>query len=299
MTQPARHSHLLDRLTLATILVLSAATVTDALAPLANRYTVISLLTLFALLLVCAMVAMAWRRSNDPDIRLIALGFGSMVFLALFPVTRNLGLIPSSFLTRYGLLLGAAIEMPLLLYALSVRGGHRREAMVRAKALAATDPLTGLTHRRIFMIRLEAAMQRARTQRIPGALLGVDVANLAAINSGHGREAADRALVLAASRLRGVLGDVDLASRVGEQQFALLLEGPTTADQARLCATHVVARGLRESTVLPDGVTLNFHVTVTMLPATVANPEQLLRWALAEVHELPSDGKKAIRTLNF
>ena len=58
--------------------------------------------------------------------------------MALFPIARGMNLIPISALTRYGLSIGAALEMPILFYALSLRGSRRREAQVRAAALLIT-----------------------------------------------------------------------------------------------------------------------------------------------------------------
>ena len=301
VTEPARHSHLLDRLALGTMVLLSAVTLADALVPATGSYTVVSLLILFSLILIGAMIATVWLYGDDPDIQLIALGFAPVVLFALFPLARTLGLIPTGFLTRYGLPIGAALEMPILLYALNVRSSRRREAQVRARALATTDPLTGLAHHRILLLRLEAALLRARkkNQPIPCALLVVRVANLEAIRTTHGREAAERALVLTASRLRHVISDVDVAARVGDQQFALLLEGPVTAADAQLCATHVVARGLRESPVLPAGMTLRLQVAAAFLPAEPVTAEQTLAWVLGAANTMPVDSPKSIRTLNF
>lgn len=299
VTEPARHSLTLDRVVLTTIVVQLLVTLADALIPATYTYKTISLLVLLTLILVAIMIALVWLRGSDPDIRLIALGFVPVAVFALFPVARGLALVPTSFLTRYGLPIGAALEMPILLYALIVRSSRRREARVRARALASTDPLTGLLHHRILLVRLESALQRARTQNLPCALLGVRLVNLEAIGAAHGREAAERALVLAASRLRSVISDVDVASRVGDQQFALLLEGPINSAQALSCATHAVARGLRDSQVLPGGETLKFQVAVAMLPAAPTSATETLKWVMAAVNEIPADARKSIRALNF
>jgi hypothetical protein len=96
-----------------------------------------------------------------------------------------------------------------------------------------------------------------------------------------------------------VISDVDVAARVGDQQFALLLEGPVTAADAQLCATHVVARGLRESPVLPAGMTLRLQVAAAFLPAEPVTAEQTLAWVLGAANTMPVDSPKSIRTLNF
>jgi len=299
VTDPGRYSAQLDRFVRALIAAQLLMTAVDSVLVTRTSLTLLMLQTVALLALVVGLIALVWLRGDDPSIRLIALGFLPVVLMALFPLARGFHLIPNGFFTRYGLSLGAALEIPILFYAMSLRGNRRREAQARARALARTDPLTGLTHSRILLLRLESALLRARRQGHACALLGVRLANFPEIAASAGREIAERALILAAARLRHVISDIDVASRVGEHQFALMLEGPATPDQALACATHVVARGLRESELLPGGVTLKFHVAVAMLPDASRNGHDSLQWLQAATHEMAQEPRKSIRAVNF
>ena len=62
---------------------------------------------------------------------------------------------------------------------------------------------------------------------------------------------------------------------------------------------RIVASGLRESEVLPSGVTLRFHVAVAMLPDTARDPATALRWLMGMVAEMADDHRKSIRLANF
>ena len=133
-------------------------------------------------------------------------------------------------------------------------------------------------------------------------LVGIRLSPRASGNSAitaTGKKPSAITLVLAASRLRRCVADVDMAARVGEHQFALLLEGPTTDVVAQDCATRVVASGLRESEALPAGVTLRFHVAVAMLPDDRRDAAGSLQWLLALVNDMAQDQRKSIRTANF
>lgn len=295
VTEPARFSRRLDLAVWALIGLLLAAVALDTVMQSRPTFTAVMLLTVAALALIMVLIGMVWAQADDPAIRVIAMGFLPVVVMALFPLARGLNLIPTSGLTRYGLTIGAALEMPILFYALSLRGTLRREAQVRAAALSRTDPLTGLAHTRTLVARLEGAITRSRSQAHRCALLTVRLSNHDAIAQQHGKEAADRALVLAASRLRRCISDVDMAARVGEQHFALLLEGPTTDVAAQDCATRVVASGLRESEALPAGVTLRFHVAVAMLPDSQRDAPACVQWLLGVVNDLAHDQRKSIR----
>jgi two-component system, sensor histidine kinase LadS len=299
VTEPARFSKVLDRLVWGLIIALLASVVIDTALQTRGSFTAMMLLTLSAVGVVAVLIGLVWIKGNDPYIRLIALGFLPVLVLALFPVARSLNLIPASMFTRYGLSIGAVMEMPILFYALTLRGNRRRESQVRASALSSNDVLTGLAHTRTLIQRLDSALVRARNLKHACALMAVKVSNLDAIASEHGRDAADAALVVAASLLRNAITDIDLAARVGDQDFAVLLEGPTTTENAMSRAQQVVAAGLRSSDALPAGTTLKFFVAVALLPDKDFDANGSLKWLLDAVHAMSPGARKLIRALNF
>jgi diguanylate cyclase (GGDEF)-like protein len=202
-------------------------------------------------------------------------------------------------LTRYGASVGAALQMPIIFYALSLRVSRRREARVRAAALARNDTLTGLAHTRTFLQRLDSALQRCTVLKHACALMAVKIANYDAIVAEFGRDTAERSLVVTASLLRSVTGDIDMAARVGDHLFALLVEGPATTQEATSRAQRLVASGLRSSDALPVGLTIKFHVAVAMLPDRQRDAQAALAWLKDAAEAVPADSRKLIRPLNF
>lgn len=299
VTEPARFSRALDLSVWALIAALLSSVALDAVMATRASFLLQIALTSLALVVIVALVAMAWIQDEDPYIRLIALGFMPVVVLAIFPIARSFNLIPVSALTRYGVSIGAALEMPILFHALSLRGSRRREAQARAATLSRNDTLTGLAHTRSFLQRLETALQRCAALKHTCALLAVKIANYDAIVAEFGRDTAERALVVSASYMRTATGDVDMAARVGDHFFALLLEGPATTQEAGSRAQQLVASGLRTSDALPPGLTLKFHIAVAMLPDRQLDAESALRWMQDAVNAIPFDSRKLIRPLNF
>jgi diguanylate cyclase (GGDEF)-like protein len=299
VTEPARFSRALDLAVWALIAALLSAVAMDAVLVTRASFLLQITLTSLAIVVVAALITVVWLQGEDPYIRLIALGFVPVLVMAIFPIARGFNLIPVSPLTRYGVSIGAALEMPILFYALMLRGSRRREAQVRAAALARNDALTGLAHTRTFLQRLEAALQRCAALKHACSLMAVKIVNYNAIVAEFGRDTAERSLVVAASHLRSVTGDVDLAARVGDHLFAVLVEGPTTTEQASSRAQALVARGLRESEALPAGLVLKFQVAVAMLPDRQLDADASLTWLQEAVGAIPSDSRKMIRPLNF
>jgi two-component system, sensor histidine kinase LadS len=299
ITEPARFSKALDLAVWSLLAALLSAVALDSFLASRNSFALVMVLTLIVLAVVVGLILLVWTQGEDPYIRLIALGFVPVIVMALFPVARGLNLIAASALTRYGLSIGAAIEMPILFYALSLRGSRRREAQVRAAALSRNDTLTGLAHNRTLLHRLEGAIARARSLKHACALMAVKISNLDAITAEFGRETADRVLVVTASLLRHAITDIDLAARVSEHGFALLLEGPTTTENAMNRAQQVVASGLRSSNALPPGTTLKFHIAVALLPDKDLDAPGSMKWLLESVGAMPADARKLIRAMNF
>jgi diguanylate cyclase (GGDEF)-like protein len=299
VTEPARFSKALDLSVWSLIAALLSAVALDTYLTSRSSFALVMVLTLIAMAVVVGLIVLVWTQGDDPYIRLIALGFLPVLVMALFPVARGLNLIPASALTRYALTIGAAIEMPILFYALSLRGSRRREAQVRAAALSRNDALTGLAHSRTLLHRLDDAIARARSLKHACALMAVKISNLDAITAEFGRETADRVLVVTASLLRQVITDIDMAARVSEHAFALLLEGPTTTANAISRAQQLVASGLRSSDALPPGTSLKFHVTLAMLPDKDLDAAGSMQWLLDSVAAMPAESRKLIRPLNF
>ena len=299
VTDPARLSRALDLAVWGVLAGLLAALALDMVVSSQVSMRLVLSFAGLSLVAIVTMVMWGWMDGKDPHLRLVALGFLPVVLIALFPLARGFGLMPSNVLTRSGLIIAAALELPILYYALNMRLFARREGELRASALSRTDALTGLPHRQGLIERLDSSLAHARAQKQACALLGVRIANLDAIAEEFGKDAAEKALVLAASHLRRAIVGFDMAARVGEREFALLLEAPVTQQAVSSRAQQVVASGLRQAEALPAALTLKFHVTAAMLPDPQMDGVASLQWVLDALDQITPDARKLIRALNF
>ncbi|MDZ7585252.1 MAG: 7TM diverse intracellular signaling domain-containing protein, partial [Thiobacillus sp.] len=304
VVQPRRIGRGLDRLALTLAGVFLALTVWDVLHPTATSLQALTAIGALTMALVYAMLWAAWR-TGDRWVRWIALGILPVLLAGTLPVLRNFGLLSSGSLSQYGMVLAAVIEAPLLIYGLLQRSSVQHEAQTRARALALTEPLTGLTNRHNFMLRLHESLVRAQRYQHHSALLLIDLDNHGWFAETHGREVADRALVLTGSLLRSVARDVDTAGRVNDSTLALLMEGPVREAQVVAAATSIVAGGLRPSSQLPVGATLKFKVVLALLPDAASgadlesNAQAHLDWLGSGLDALRQDGRRTILKLNF
>lgn len=100
--------------------------------------------------------------------------------------------------------------------------------------LAYHDVLTGLHNRKAFMERLEEAIRHARRHEHDRSILYIDLDHFKRVNDDHGHEIGDRLLAQVASRLRGTLRETDYISRLGGDEFTVILGGTAGSHPERL-----------------------------------------------------------------
>lgn len=260
-----RHSRRMDTFARGFVVAGFVLAVVYPLARTGWAYTLLNVYGLVSVLLSIGLCAWTWRKGERYSGWLL-LGFLPVHLGYPFPALRAAGLLPDSWATQYAVLIGSAIEIPLLLWILHGRAKDFSENRVRMRALESTDPLTGLTITPVLRLRLRDALRRAQRTGQRCCVLLVELANHGEIAAREGREAGDRALVVAAARLSSVVRDLDTVCRVADTRFAILTEGSQSSDRRKLLAQHIVAKGLEEVPQLPRDLNLRFRVVTAAAP---------------------------------
>ncbi len=101
---------------------------------------------------------------------------------------------------------------------------ERNKLKLQLSKDALYDEVTELPTRRLLRDRWAGAKARARRERAWIGVLVIDLDDFKAINDRLGHAAGDRALRIAAQRLRGAVRQNDTVARVGGDEFVILLE---------------------------------------------------------------------------
>ncbi|MFM0413078.1 GGDEF domain-containing protein [Paraburkholderia aromaticivorans] len=190
---------------------------------------------------------------------------------------------------------GAVFVMVSWLLSLALRDKLRAQAaLVR---LAATDPLTGLSNRRVLDTRLDEEWRRARRSGQPLSVLFIDIDHFKQFNDTYGHASGDEALIAVAECISATVRRwVDLVARYGGEEFAVIL--PETPAEGALTVAEMIRRQVQEQDVIHrDGEAVSVTVSVgcaTCVPAEGANALDLLAAADRQLYAAKAAGRNRI-----
>lgn len=173
-----------------------------------------------------------------------------------------------------------------------ITGRRRREA--EARRHAHTDALTGLANRAALDEHLDRALARARRDDTHVALLFCDLDRFKAVNDAHGHATGDVVLAQAASRLRHLVRDTDLAVRIGGDELALVLSDVGVDDVAAIAA-RLVATVSEPYDVAGHEHRIGLSVGIAVHPADGTTGDELLHAADGAMYRAKQAGGNAVR----
>ncbi|MCC8945071.1 EAL domain-containing protein [Bradyrhizobium sp. Arg62] len=160
--------------------------------------------------------------------------------------------------------------------------------------MAHYDALTDLPNRVLFRERLERALKAIRPDQ-QLAVMYIDIDEFKAVNDALGHQIGDELLRAIADRLRGCVGDTDVAARLGGDEFAVIQT--TVRDQTE---TMQLLAAIYQSIRRPIDcsghlITTDASIGIAVAPADGLDIDQLLRNADLALYGAKSDGRRTYR----
>ncbi|RZF30641.1 sensor domain-containing diguanylate cyclase [Paraburkholderia sp. UYCP14C] len=189
---------------------------------------------------------------------------------------------------------GAVFVLVSWLLAFALRDKLRAQAALLR--LAATDPLSGLSNRRVLDKRLDDEWMRARRDNKPLSVLFIDIDHFKRFNDTYGHESGDEVLVAVADCIASVARrSVDLVARYGGEEFAVVL--PDTTAQGAFAVAEQIRRRVENRVIVPghdapQAVTVSVGCATALPTATdVASGLELLAAADAQLYVAKNAGR--------
>ncbi|MGI6451620.1 MAG: putative bifunctional diguanylate cyclase/phosphodiesterase [Desulfitobacteriia bacterium] len=156
--------------------------------------------------------------------------------------------------------------------------------------MAYHDHLTGLPNKLLFYDRLKQAILGARRTEADLAVMFLDLDNFKMVNDTKGHEQGDVLLTAIAGRLTEILREGDTVSRIGGDEFLILVQNVSLNGAAEVAER--VLKKLGQPFVL-DGQ--NFNITtsigVALYPQDGETPEILIKNADMAMYQAKEKGK--------
>ncbi len=177
---------------------------------------------------------------------------------------------------------------------------ERRQAQETIRYQALYDELTDLPNRRLLLERLAQEMSRSKRHGHMGAVLFLDLDHFKKINDALGHRVGDSVLQTVATRIRQRLRQEDIASRMGGDEFVVMV--PEVGDSPDLAAanTEYLALELRE--LFREAFIVDHHklhlsasIGIALFPMEHEDPEDLLQQADVAMYSAKELGRDNVQ----
>ena len=169
-----------------------------------------------------------------------------------------------------------------------------KDAEERVRQLAHFDALTGLPNRVLLADRCHSALSAAQRSGTPLALMFLDLDHFKNVNDSLGHRVGDDLLMALAARLRAAVREQDTVSRLGGDEFILVLPG-TDAVGAAHVAEKLLQSALQPFEIGQHELTVTPSIGIALFPNDGADFDTLSRSADAAMYHAKEQGRNHYR----
>nr|CUM61875.1 putative Diguanylate cyclase [Planktothrix agardhii] len=153
------------------------------------------------------------------------------------------------------------------------------------------DPLTGLPNRILFQERLTQSLEWANRQNRMVALLFLDLNDFKHVNDTLGHQIGDLLLKTIGDRLKGCLRGSDTVSRLGGDEFTVILPGiPSKSDVARV-SQKILDTIIQDMVLEGQKVLITTSIGISLYPTDAQDMKTLIKLADTAMYRAKGTGK--------
>ncbi|PCK08622.1 MAG: hypothetical protein COA42_08085 [Alteromonadaceae bacterium] len=164
------------------------------------------------------------------------------------------------------------------------------------KEMAFCDELTGLYNRRYFLEQLENAYSRQVHKGLGFTLVYIDLDFFKQVNDTHGHHVGDELLREVAVRIKHVARDTDVTSRLGGDEFTMIVNGITSAPAAKTYLERLLGK-LNEPLNIND-ISIKPSASIgAALSGQCPDIEQLMKLADTALYMVKNRGRNGVHVM--
>ncbi len=157
--------------------------------------------------------------------------------------------------------------------------------------LAYHDPLTGLSNRKFFAEQLYESLHWAQHNNLLLGLLFIDLDGFKEVNDTLGHETGDRLLMTIARRLSNSLRASDTVSRLGGDEFTVILRAIPNVQIAAKIAAKILASISKPIVLDGYAIRVSASIGISIYPYNSQDSETLMKQADAAMYRAKHLGK--------
>lgn len=173
-----------------------------------------------------------------------------------------------------------------------IRELKEQEELIRYQAYH--DALTGLPNRLLLADRLEIAISQAQRHDATVGILFLDLDNFKKINDSFGHAFGDKLLVHVADILRGIFRNEDTISRIGGDEFVIVLGGVQDRTRTHKLAERVLEQVSGVHKIMDRDLHIGVSIGMATYPENGTDVEDLLKNADIAMYSAKDHGKNTI-----
>lgn len=168
---------------------------------------------------------------------------------------------------------------------------ERKQAEAKLQHIAHYDALTGLPNRLLKTDRLRQAISHSHRSNTSVGVCYLDLDGFKPINDSYGHDVGDLILIETARRLQATVREGDTVSRIGGDEFVLILSDLSGLDQCQMILDRVLET-ISQPIAIDDLVMqVCASVGLTLYPQDDADADILLRHADQAMYVAKENGK--------
>ena len=173
-------------------------------------------------------------------------------------------------------------------------GLYVMNAQFKLKELALYDNLTKLPNRALFMIEFNNEINRALRYEHNIALLFLDLDGFKAVNDTYGHQIGDKLLVYVADTITSRLRKNDIVSRLGGDEFTVILNDIQTAQDAVDLAKNIIDDINKDIILNHEILHVGVSIGIAMYPEHSKKVEELIKFSDKMMYVSKENGKNRV-----
>jgi len=157
--------------------------------------------------------------------------------------------------------------------------------------LAHFDILTNVSNRLYFDTKIEQVLSKANRDKSFVTLFYIDLDNFKTINDTYGHKAGDEILKSFTKNIKSIIRVEDTLSRLGGDEFTLIVEGVEDRKSLDLLANKVLNAASTSIFFNGENINVTCSIGISSFPKDSDSKEELIHWADVAMYKAKESGK--------